>query len=482
MNDLEFVALLLAVVGPLIVLVRLLRVPQSLALVGAGIGSTFVPGLPSTQVDPQILLTLFLPPIIYAAAVQVSVHLLRFTLLPGVLVGFALTAATIPAVAVAARWLLPDLGWTQALMLGGIVALFDTRLFDDVEGSPHVPRAITDALKARSIAARVAAFSIFTLLLDAVEGGAPAPLAAVASFAWSIGAGVAVGWALGWGVIRLRDQVEPTAAELAVSIALPYLASLAARWLDLSVLATVMAAALAVSTIRIDRRTGAPRTSTDTRIAAAAFWEGVSLLLSAVLFLLTGRALPGALSAVADQPVWPMAVAAAALILLIPAVRFAFSYASAAPREQEAGAGPSRLATAGIMAWASTPSVIALIVALSIPSTVEGHGLLLVTALFVVLGSIVLQGLTLRLAVRAGALGDEGEEQGEHALAERTAVEAARGEQDGHNAARRSLLKLREENRIGDEMLRKMLRETDLSARAAEGSAAALPSANPSNP
>ena len=189
MNDLEFVALLLAVVGPLIVLVRLLRVPQSLALVGAGIGSTFVPGLPSTQVDPQILLTLFLPPIIYAAAVQVSVHLLRFTLLPGVLVGFALTAATIPAVAVAARWLLPDLGWTQALMLGGIVALFDTRLFDDVEGSPHVPRAITDALKARSIAARVAAFSIFTLLLDAVEGGAPAPLAAVASFAWSIGAG-----------------------------------------------------------------------------------------------------------------------------------------------------------------------------------------------------------------------------------------------------------------------------------------------------
>ena len=104
----------------------------------------------------------------------------------------------------------------------------------------------------------------------------------------------------------------------------------------------------------------------------------------------TGHAVRVALDALADQPLWPTAVAAAALILLVLAVRFAFSYASTAlptlvaalrERNGEAGTGLTRLTAAGVMAWSSTPSVIALVVALSIPSTLEAHGLLLVTAL-----------------------------------------------------------------------------------------------------
>ncbi|MBD0270512.1 MAG: sodium:proton exchanger, partial [Acetobacteraceae bacterium] len=119
------------------------------------------------------------------------------------------------------------------------------------------------------------------------------------------------------------------------------------------------------------------------------------------------------------------------------------------------------------------------------PPAMEDRGLVLVVAALLILGSVLAQGLTLRPAVLAAALGDEAEEEQEVALATRAAnaaAEDAGGEEDGLCAARRALLELRGNDRIGDEVLRKMLREADLKSRAAEGPAAALPGAAPPQP
>jgi monovalent cation/hydrogen antiporter len=137
------------------------------------------------------------------------------------------------------------------------------------------------------------------------------------------------------------------------------------------------------------------------------------------------------------------------------------------------------------MAWASTRSVIGLVVALSLPPAMEDRGLVLVVAALLILGSVLAQGLTLRAAVRAAALSEEAEEEREVELATRAANDAAERCGDGEDclgAARLALLDLRGEDRIGDEVLRKMLREADLKARAAEGAAAALPGAGPPQP
>ncbi|HEY8613222.1 MAG TPA: cation:proton antiporter [Roseomonas sp.] len=494
MSTLQFVALILAAIGPLLALARLLRLPTPLALVAAGIGTAFLPGLDEASVDPQMLISLFLPPVIFATTIRVSIHLLRFTLGSGVAIGIGLTVVTIPVVAVAARWLLPGLGWAPALLLGIVGALFDTRLFHEAEGRPQVPRAIAEALKVRETVARIGALGIFALLLRAVEEGPPTPLRAAAGLAWAVMAGAAAGWTLARASVWLRGRVGPAPVEIAVSVALPYLCALAAQWLDLSLSATIIAAALTVASSDVDRDTGATLTSSEARIAATAFWEEVSLFLSAVLFLLAGRALPHALGALDAWPIWHTGGTAVALVLLILALQFAFSYLAAclpAPaaalreRPREAGMEITRLTAAGVMAWACTPSIIGIIVALSAPPEMEDRGLTLVVAAFLILGAVVVQGLTLKSAVRAASLGDKGEEKREQELAGHVASKAAEGEEDvqsGHDAVRRALLRLREENRIGDEMLQKMLRETDLSARVAEGPAAALPGAGPPNP
>jgi CPA1 family monovalent cation:H+ antiporter len=495
MSELQFAALVLAAVGPLLALAKLTGVSQLFVLVGAGLGSAFLPGVPPARVDPQFLLTLFLPPLVYASTVQVSVHLLRFALLSGVLVGALVSASTVLAVAVAARWLLPGLDWAPALLLGVVSAVFDTRLFQEAKGRPRVPRAVADALKAREMASRVVALSALALVVPSIEAGAPDPLAAAGGVLWSVGAGAALGIAVARALLWLRERVEPAPVEIAVSIATPYLCSLGARWLGLSVVVAVTAAALTVATVRVDRRTGAPRTSSESRITSVAFWEEVSLLVSSVMFFLAGRALPEAMAGLQHWAAWRTAGAAAALLGVVVSVQFALSYLSTAlpplstavrdRRESAAEGSNTRAATAAVMAWACTRSVIGLVLALSLPPSLEDRGLVLVVAALLILGSVLLQGLTLRPAVGAAALGEEEEEKREEELATRAAraaAEEAGDEEDGLCAARRALLELRETDRIGDEVLRKMLREADLKARAAEGAAAALPGAGPPNP
>jgi NhaP-type Na+/H+ or K+/H+ antiporter len=154
------------------------------------------------------------------------------------------------------------------------------------------------------------------------------------------------------------------------------------------------------------------------------------------------------------------------------------------------GEGRSQLAAAGVMAWSSTRSVITFLIALSVPAATpmgepfHDRDLVLIVAAFVVIGSVVVQGLSLRSIVEHAALSDprEADQEVEEARsAMREASEMPDAEHaSSHDAARQVLVSLRERNVIGDEVLVRMLRETDLHARAAQENA--LPGAGPPQP
>ena len=492
----QFVALLLASIGPILALGRVAPVPDTLVLFGAGVATTLVPGLPPARLDPQLALELFLPPLLYAGASRASFHLLRFSLASGVLLGAALSLATVAAVALAARLLL-GLPWTAAVLLGAVAAVFDTRLFHEAEGRPHVPRPVADALKAREMVARVVVVSTLALALEALEGEAPSTGAVLLHVAWDLAGGAALGLALGRAVAWARERVRPAPVEIAVSIATPYIGSLASTTLGVSVVVAITTAALVIAAARIDPRTGVQRASAEARVSAVAFWEEVNLILSAVLFFMAGRALPEAMAGLRGWPLGWLLGVAAGLLALVLAVQFAFSLAAAAlpypaqelgTREAPAPAtAPARAAVAGVMAWASTRSVIGLVIALSVPAALPDgrpfaeRDLILAVAALLIVGSVLLQGLTLGAVVRRAGLGERAETEAERGAA-REAVGRARAETGGNgfDAGRRAVLELRGENRIGDEVAREMLRETDLRQRATEESP--LPGAGPPNP
>jgi len=494
----QFVALVLAGIGPVLALARLAKAPESIVLFGLGLASAFLPGLPEVRVDPQLVFNLFLPPLLYASTVRVSWHLIRFTLLPGLVLGIGLVLATIGVVAVAARFvLLPGLPWTSALLLGVVTAIFDTRLFHEAQGRPHVPRAIADTLKARELTARVVILATLALVIETARADRVCALDLAEHYLFDILLGLLVGFVIGHVIAWSRQRIDPAPVEIAVSVATPYAAALAASALGLSVVAAVTVAALVVSAVRIDRRTGAPISSSETRISATAFWEEVSLLVSCALFFLAGRALPEALGALGDWPLWTLLTTSAALLGLVIGVHYAFGYlatglqpVAGALEDREGPGGPPRAAVAVVMAWSSTRSVIGLVIALSIPASLpDGRpfpecDLILVVAALTIVGSVLVQGLSLRPVVAwASLLGDDEQERevNDARGAMETALASPRPEHaNGFDAARQALLRLRERDRIGDETLVKMLRETDLMSRAQEGDA--LPGAGPPNP
>ncbi len=495
----HFVALLLAGIGPLLALAQLSRLPPTLVLMGAGVAVGAVPGAPPLRLDPDLAIALFLPPVIYAGSVRITPHLLRATLLPGILVGALVALVIITATALVARVLLPGLGGAQSVALGVIAALFDTRLFHEAEGRPYVPRAVSDALKAREMAARIVALTAFALALESLaEQVPPGPGEALRDIGWSLAGGALAGIAIGRAVLWLRDHARPAPIEIAVSLAAPYLAGLAAGWLSLSLAVTVIAAALTVSAARVDPESGVARSSAEARIAATAFWEEASLLASSVLFFFAGLALPEALAGLGLWPVWQVAGAVAAILVLVLLVQWLGSLLAVhlppLSRALAAEDQATRTGAAGVMAWASTSSVIGLIAALAIPAQLPdgtptpGRELVLVVAALVILGSVLVQGLTLRAAVRRAGLSRPGRAQAEEATGRGAAAAARAGAPDETHpealeAERRVLMRLRAQDVIGDEALRKLLREGDLRLRAAEAAQGeAAPGGGPPQP
>jgi CPA1 family monovalent cation:H+ antiporter len=498
MGAVEFVALLLAGVGPMLALARWLGLPPTIVLFGAGLTVGLLPGPAPIVMEPDLAIGLFLPPIIYAGTVRVTPHLLRHALLPGVAVGVVVALVTVLGVATLSRWvLLPDLGWTAAVLLGVAAALFDTRLFQEADGQPHVPRALADSLKAREMASRIVALTVLALALSTLrKGELPAWGDAALTISWQLLGGAVVGAAIGRAVLWLRDRAGPAPIEIAVSLATPYLGALAARSLGLSLAVVVITAALVVSAARVDRETGEARSSAEARISATAFWEEASLLVSSVLFFLAGLALPEALAGLGGWPAWQAVMASAGILALVLGIQWIGSFASTRlPPLRNALGGEDvrgRVAAAGVMAWASTRSVLGLIVVLSVPVSwpngepFRERSLLLVVAAGVILSSVVLQGLTLRRAVRSTELSGSGQAKHEEGRARHAAAEARRevGQDSMHPegvaAERRALVGLRERDEIGDEALRRLLREADLRKRAGEGDAS--PGAPPPNP
>ena len=480
--------------GPLLALARRIGAPESMLLFVVGVLSTLVPGLPPARVDPDMVLTLFLPPLLYASTVRVSWHLLRFTLVPGVLMGAVLVMTTILVVALAARsFFLPGLGWPAALLIGIIAAFFDTRLFHEAKGRPRVPRAIADTLKARELVGRIIILATLGLVEDGLTGAAGA-LAILDNYLFDVPAGIALGVAVGHLAVWMRQRIDPAPVEIAVSVATPYVAALLAEAAGISGAAAIITAALVVSAIRVDRRSGATISSSEARINATAFWEELSLIVSSIVFLLAGRAVLQSLGALEVWPLWQVLAAAVGLLAVALAVQLCFSFA-ATPIQPIAGAlarhpRSAAPAAAAVMTWSSTRSVIGLLIALSVPATLPDgtpfreRDLILTIGTFLVLASVLLQGLTLRLAVNRAALAHPEDEEAEVAKARasiRSAVETPRpAEANPFDAARHVLMRLREKNEIGDEVLARMMRETDLNARASEEDA--LPGAGPPQP
>ncbi|MGX2994606.1 Na+/H+ antiporter [Streptomyces sp. JNUCC 64] len=380
-------------------------VPPPLALVAVGLLAGYLPGVPEFTLDPHFVLPLLLPPLLHLAALESSYLDLRANVRPVALlsVGYVLFATV--AVGWLAHLLVPGLPLTAALVLGAVIAPPDAVAATAVARKVGLPARITTILQGESLVNDATAITAFRVALAAAVGEGMSWAGGVREFLVAAVGGVGVGLVLMIPLHWLRTHLREALLQNTLSLLIPFVAYAAAEQVGASgVLAVVVVA------LYLGHR--AWQVDFETRLQEAAVWRMVSFVLESAVFALIGLQLPVVLRGLGPVSGADAAWYACALFVLVVVVRFVWCYpATYLPlwlspriRSWESDTDWRRPL---VVSWAGMRGVVSLAIAFSIPLTVHDGGpfparnLILFLTFTTVIGTLVVQGLTLPALIRA---------------------------------------------------------------------------------
>src|SRR6266700_3179137 len=356
------------------------RLPYAIVLVLAGLLLGFIPGLPTINLDPALLLFFFLPPLIYSSAWLTSWREFRANLRPILLLSVGLVLVTTVVVAVVAH--LIGLPWTVSFVLGAVV----TGSFSLVQAS---------------------------LQFVLVSAG-----------------GLLVGLVIGWPLAWLHRHLDDAPIEIAITLLTPFAAYLLADAIGVSGVLAVMAAGLYLS------RQSARFFSSNTRLQANAVWTVLVFLLNGLVFLLIGLQLHSILDALANRAPLSLLWDALLVCFTVVVVRIAWVVPATFPsrlfrkflRPRER---PPSWRNVLIVAWTGMRGGVSLAAALALPLMIVGGGpfperdLVIFLTFCVILATLVGQGMSLGPVIRLLHLQEDESREREHVQAHLAAAHAA---------------------------------------------------------
>ena len=423
MPDFELVLALLVAVAVLVTLARRLHVAYPILLVVGGIALGLLPGVPSVELDPQLVLVVFLPPLIFSAAWQTPVRDLRENLAKVLLLSVGLVLFTVAVVGVAAAAVIPGLSLAVALVLGAIVSPSDALAATTVLERLDVPRRVRAVLEEESLLNDATALTAYRTAVIAALSGSFVLRDAIGTFALAALGGVAVGLAVALVAGALWSRLDDPPVEVSLSLVLPYAAYLPAEQIGASgVIATVTAGLiLGYRSSRI--------LSPGTRLLAGSTWEIVTFVLNGFAFLLVGLELR-TIVATSIRPLPELALGVVAVGLAVVGSRFAWVYATlivplGIRRLRGRATKPMARAIPLVVSWAGMRGAVSLAAALALPVAFPQRDMILLLTFAVIALTLVGQGLTLPLLLRAVSLPTGTADLEEEALARNRATDAA---------------------------------------------------------
>lgn len=245
MAALELVLVLLAAVAALALLADKLEIPLPALLVVGGILLALVPGLPRPSLDPDAIFLIFVPPLLYWTALNTSWRDFRENLRSITLLSVGLVIVTMLAVAAVAHAVAPDFPWTSALVLGAIVSPPDPVAVTAVTRRLGIPRGITTLLEGEGLVNDATALVAYRMAVAAVVAGTASVHGAALRIVWVGGGGVAVGLAVGFAIGWIRRKIgRAPVVENTISLLTPFAAFIPADRLGLSGVLAVVAVGL----------------------------------------------------------------------------------------------------------------------------------------------------------------------------------------------------------------------------------------------
>jgi Na+/H+ antiporter len=495
-----------------------LKTPYPIVLVIAGLLLGFVPGIPRITLNPDIIFFVVLPPLLYSAAWRVPWREFSYNLVSISSLAFGLVTFTVLGVAEMAQRFLPGFDWRTGFALGAVVAPTDAIAATSIARRMGLPKRIVETLEGESLvndASALLALEFGVAML--VRGQAPTVGSGLLRLAYLAAVGLVVGLLIGVIVNWIEHRIDDAPIEIALSFLTPYAAYLAADSIRASGVLAVVACGLYLS------RRSSGFFSPGVRLQANAVWDSLTFIINGLVFIFLGLQLPYVLDGARDHNLRELlmygAFFSAFLILLrliwaFPGARLSYFIRRRVLRQREP-LPPARQIF--IVGWTGMRGVISLAAAIALPHTLANGApfaqrqLIIFLAFSVILVTLVLQGLTLPPLIRAlglaGATGRNIEEEEARRVILETALrrlneirESARAdfaevfddlelhyrdrlailteeEADVRSAGyrrfvelsrellqveRRTAIRLRNEGRINDDLLRQIERELDL--------------------
>jgi len=414
---------LLVSVAALLALAPALRIPYPILLVLGGLAISLVPGMPTFQVEPEVIFFVVLPPLLYGAAFFTSLRDLRANVAPIGMLAVGLVLMTTVGVAVVGHELM-DMTWASAFVLGAIVSPTDPIAATSIARRLGVPRKLVSIVEGESLVNDGTGLVLYRVAVAAVVTGSFSEARTGGLFVVAAGGGVAVGIAVGWVVRQVRRHVDNPPAEITISLLTGYFAFIPAELLGVS-------AVLAAVTAGIYLGWFTPELTTpQVRIQAVAVWEVLQYLLNAFLFVLVGLELPVVVESLDDLSTGQYLGYAALVSLAVIVLRFAWVFAVLhAPkrllRRMSSWQGSVFVSWAGMRGAVSLAAALALPLRTDAGALFPDRDLILFLTFSVILVTLVGQGLTLPLVIRVLKLEDDGSDAREDAKARIRAAEAA---------------------------------------------------------
>ncbi|MET7570890.1 Na+/H+ antiporter [Streptomyces sp. NPDC005492] len=402
----DVMPLLLLVAGSAVVAAAARRtpVPAPLLLVAVGLVVSYVPGVPDYTLDPEVVLPLLLPPLLYTSAIDSSYLDLRAQVRPVALlsVGYVLFATFV--VGWAAYEIVPGLPLTAALVLGAVVAPPDAVAATAVARRVGLPSRITTILQGESLLNDATAITAYKVALAAAVGEGATWAGGIGEFLLAAVGGVGVGLLMMVPIHWLRTHLKEALLQNTLSLLIPFVAYAVAEQVHASgVLAVVVVA------LYLGHR--AWEVDFATRLQEEAVWKMVAFVLESAVFALIGLQLPVVLKGLGEYEGIDAAWYAIAVFAVVVATRFVWVFPAAflprmlsrRIREREENPTWKGAMTTG---WAGMRGVVSLAIAFSIPLTVHGgdpfpqRNIILFLTFTTVIGTLVVQGLSLPPIIR----------------------------------------------------------------------------------
>jgi CPA1 family monovalent cation:H+ antiporter len=376
------------------------------------------------------------------AAYDTSLRDLRANWSPILWLVLVAVGFTTIAVAFATRQIIPDMSWAAAIALGALLSPPDAVAALAVLRHVNPPHRIRKILEGESLLNDASALLIYKLAIGAVAVGAFSVTDALPTFALVVVGSVVAGWVLGHLPAMLLHRIEDAPTSVIFQFVTTFAVWIAAERLGLSGVVTIVVFGLTTA-----RRTSNPMPAR-LRVASFAIWESATVVLNILAFTLIGLQIRPIFETLNSTERWRSVGAALVILAVVIAVRFVWVliydvlmrlrirvFGSHSARSSKPPTGKGAL----VVAWSGMRGIVTLGAALALPLSFPHRDFILLTAFVVVLGTLVIQGLTLRPLLVFLRLPKDEIIENEITLARKAALKASLAslENDGSPAAQR---------------------------------------------